>query len=732
MQYLEKIEEPAPEGSWMNSGYSAELPDGDYMIVSAANPNLFLDIGGSNYPALGGDNVSIYQIYDNLPAYEVWNLQYSDGFYTIRQKGTDMCLDIAYGSTECGANVQVAGSNGGGAQQWAISRFGDYRGYRLQSRCSGFSMDINGGTIASGTNVQQWTGNDSDAQRWLFIPYEPPKTIENGRYILVSALNPRLVLDISGDTGNVPNETNVQVWNDSAPSRYNSIDVEYLGHGYYRLKHAASGKSIDVYNSSVELGANIQLFTSSDQNNQKWAIMKHNDGYILVSRHSGYVMDVTDGGTADGTNVVQCTYNGSNAQTWKFVRAEYTVKYDANGGSGAPAAQTKYYANTLTLSNTKPTLSGKVFKGWATSKGATSANYQPGGSYTGNNDLTLYAVWGNIGVSGVSLNASSAALKVGETKQLAATVSPSDATNKAVTWTSSNTSVATVSASGLVTGTGEGTADITAATKDGNKKAVCKITVSRTDISGFTASLATTSYIYDGKAKQPAVTVKNGSVTLTSGNDYSVSYGNNTNVGTATAAITGKGRYKGTKTLTFKINAASLAGAGVTGISNKTYNGAAQTQSPVVKVGDRTLTNGTDYTLSYTNNINAGTATVTITGKGNYSGTVSKNFTISAASLSGAEVSGIAGRTYNGTAQTQNPTVKVGGRTLTNGTDYTLSYANNTNAGTATVTITGKGNYTGTISKAFTISAASLSGAEVSGIAGRTYNGAAQTQSPTV
>ena len=247
-----------------------------------------------------------------------------------------------------------------------------------------------------------------------------------------------------------------------------------------------------------------------------------------------------------------------------------------------------------------------------------------------------------------------------------------------------------------------------------------------------TISLSQLSYKYDGTLKKPGVTVKQGEITLKEGTDYSVSYSNNLNVGTASVTITGKGNYTGIMSKSFTISAASLSGAEVSGIAGRTYNGAAQTQSPTVKVGGRTLTNGTDYTLSYANNTNAGTATVTITGKGNYTGTVSKNFMISAASLSGAEVSGIAGRTYNGAAQTQNPTVKVGGRTLTNGTDYTLSYANNTNVGTATVTITGKGNYTGTISKAFTISAVSLAGAEVSGIAGRTYNGSAQTQSPTV
>ena len=71
----------------------------------------------------------------------------------------------------------------------------------------------------------------------------------------------------------------------------------------------------------------------------------------------------------------------------------YTLTYDANGGSGAPGSQTKTYGQTLTLSTTKPTRTGYTFQGWATSASATSAAYQPGGSFTGNANTTLYAVW---------------------------------------------------------------------------------------------------------------------------------------------------------------------------------------------------------------------------------------------------------------------------------------------------------------------------------------------------
>lgn len=72
--------------------------------------------------------------------------------------------------------------------------------------------------------------------------------------------------------------------------------------------------------------------------------------------------------------------------------ASYAVKYDANGGSGAPSAQTKWHGESLTLSSTKPTRSLYNFKGWSTAKGGSVA-YKPGAAYTGNAALTLYAVW---------------------------------------------------------------------------------------------------------------------------------------------------------------------------------------------------------------------------------------------------------------------------------------------------------------------------------------------------
>ncbi len=71
----------------------------------------------------------------------------------------------------------------------------------------------------------------------------------------------------------------------------------------------------------------------------------------------------------------------------------YNVRYDANGGTRAPSAQIKYYRTTLTLSSVRPSRTGYIFLGWSTDRNAVSATYSPGESYSGDSDLTLYAVW---------------------------------------------------------------------------------------------------------------------------------------------------------------------------------------------------------------------------------------------------------------------------------------------------------------------------------------------------
>ena len=154
--------------------------------------------------------------------------------------------------------------------------------------------------------------------------------------------------------------------------------------------------------------------------------------------------------------------------------------------------------------------------------------------------------------------------------------------------------------------------------------------LSRISISKASVTLSTSTYAYDGKAKKPGVTVKLNGKTLKNGTDYTVSYSNNTKVGTAKVTITGKGNYTGSVSKTFKIKN-NFKKATVSGISTKAFTGKNITQSITVKYNGKTLKNGTDYTVSYSNNKKIGTATVKIAGKGSYTGTVTKTFKINPA-----------------------------------------------------------------------------------------------------
>ena len=179
--------------------------------------------------------------------------------------------------------------------------------------------------------------------------------------------------------------------------------------------------------------------------------------------------------------------------------------------------------------------------------------------------------------------------------------------------------------------------------------------------------------------------------------------------------------------------------ASVDAIPDQAWTGSAVEPRPTVRLGGRTLSEGTDYALSFRDNTDAGTATVTIEGRGSYTGAKSVTFRIvrrdepkpkpdepkpnpdgpkpdpgkpqpspdgpkpEERDVSRASVDAIPDQTFTGSPLEPRPAVRLGGRTLTEGTDYALSFGGNEGIGTATVTVTGKGAYTGAKSVTFRI-----------------------------
>lgn len=267
---------------------------------------------------------------------------------------------------------------------------------------------------------------------------------------------------------------------------------------------------------------------------------------------------------------------------------------------------------------------------------------------------------------------------------------------------------------------GSYTVSVTGLTDASGKAATLKYTINFFDaaekeswssVSDADVTVSAGTVCYDGKAKTPAVTVRKNGTKLTLNKDYTVRYENNTNAGTAKVIVTGKGKYLGsvTKTFTIKKDTRKEISKCTVTLSQSSfyYTGKDCIPTVTVKNGSTVLKQGTDYTVKYTNTKNVGGATATVTGIGNYKGTVAKLYSIvkdTRTDLSKCSVSLASSvAEYDGTAKTPAVTVKNGTKVLKNGTDYTVTYSANKAVGTAKVTVTGKGSYKGTVTKTFRI-----------------------------
>ena len=258
-----------------------------------------------------------------------------------------------------------------------------------------------------------------------------------------------------------------------------------------------------------------------------------------------------------------------------------------------------------------------------------------------------------------------------------------------------NTYYASIINGSSVKGLNVGDTNITVSALGVNK--IIPLTITPVSIQNAEITLKNNSYIYNGSMIQPAVQSVTVDETELGKNDYNVSYENNTNVGIGKGIVTGTGNYNGSVETSFTINPCNISTGILSEINNQTYTGEELKPSVILKVNNQSLSLDKDYTVSYENNINAGAATVTVVGKGNYTGTLTTEFQIVPRSISEGMVNQIGEQEYTGDAIVPGINLEVNHKTLTQGADYTIQYNNNTNCGNAEVAISGKGNYTGAL-----------------------------------
>lgn len=212
---------------------------------------------------------------------------------------------------------------------------------------------------------------------------------------------------------------------------------------------------------------------------------------------------------------------------------------------------------------------------------------------------------------------------------------------------------------------------------------------------------------YTGTAIKPKLTIQNKAKTkvLKEGENYRLSYGKNINTGTGTIIIEGIENYYGKRTYTFNITKKNLSKVGVPEIEDYVWTGSKIKPALKIVDGNRTLVNGTDYTVKYENNKNIGTAKVTVSGKGNYTGQVERYFDILKRDITNSptKISKVSNQVYTGKTIKPSITVKYKKTTLVENKDYTVKYSNCKKIGIGKITIKGKGVYTGTVVKEFKI-----------------------------
>lgn len=204
---------------------------------------------------------------------------------------------------------------------------------------------------------------------------------------------------------------------------------------------------------------------------------------------------------------------------------------------------------------------------------------------------------------------------------------------------------------------------------------------------------------YTGSAVTPHLDITVGNTKL-SEDDYHAEWLHNTDVGTARVRVYGLGEYSdcsGETTFEIKLPDSLPKSFDVTSeYSEVAFSNGAKRPDATVKIDNKVLTRNVDYILAYSNNTNVGTATITANGIGNYKGiSGSTTFEITPKSVELTVTTSPTNISYTGEPVTTGITVMSGKMKLTENKDYTVSYVNNTDVGTATVIATGIGNYEG-------------------------------------
>ena len=302
-----KVQQWDSPGLGSNQQWRIE-PDGDSFVIRSVASNLVLERKPDGSVTTAYESGSAAQHW----SFEVFTVSLDEGCYSICSDSTGKYLDVTGGSYADEAPLQVYTGNGTLAQKfWARK---DDRGY-YSFQCANSARYLS--ARESDGAILQISDKEADEAKWSI-------EICFGKGIELKNKKTGKVLSISGSGGSV-----VCVDENGATSQGWSItSVPLISDGFYEFAPMhATGQRLDVTGGSRSNGANVQIYVSNGTLSQRvWVRSVGGGWYSLTACCSAYPLDVLNCSDADGTNVQQWQWNGSNAQKWRFEMGESGIE----------------------------------------------------------------------------------------------------------------------------------------------------------------------------------------------------------------------------------------------------------------------------------------------------------------------------------------------------------------------------------------------------------------------
>lgn len=427
----------------------------------------------------------------------------------------------------------------------------------------------------------------------------------------------------------------------------------------------AEGTTLSVYtNQDIKLKALLAAVNGSDPDDTvEWEISNNDNDYITLPDSEGN--DITIHGSSEGTALIKAYAKGNKSISLSFyvqvLKACDSIRYLDDDGGNMPTYKSINVGSLIRLNadlridgnypyqhsdrvvsweSTKPEVASVDDSGnvRGISNGSATIKLKTASGKTSSKDIKVFTTSqviitnvkssddGTLPTASINMNnqyQGSTNLNVSIRNQDGENVKYADAI-----WTSSDPTVATVDSKGKVTAASLGRTTITV--QSGRKYDQCNLSVCASVKLTDVEKVETQYYSPLVQYYEPKPVITYNNTALIEGVDYNIDYKNNTGLGKGSMTITGDRYFTESRTISFDIKAKPLTDEDVvvTPIEPIQSNNEAQTPTPTITCSGILLAGGTDFTCTYANNKKTGTATITIKGKGNYTGTISQNFEI--------------------------------------------------------------------------------------------------------